>query len=152
MRSSFFRLQGPNGTVRFGSGAEYLEETMRRIPSLLSTITLTLLALLAAAPAQAQTEDSSIHEVLIRTWDYQFDAPEVVPSGPTHIRLVNEGPDFHHVWLVRLLDGKTVTDLTDFLSAGEAALPAWAVDVGGPNTPGHPGEETSAYLDLKPGD
>jgi len=124
---------------------------MRRIPSLLSTVALTLLAVLTAAPAQAQNKDPGVQEVLVRTRDFQFDAPAVIHSGPTHLRLVNEGPDFHHVWLVRLLEGKTVADLTDFLSAGEAALPAWAVDAGGPNTPGHPGEETSAYLDLKPG-
>ncbi|MGD2121958.1 MAG: hypothetical protein PVJ76_09440 [Gemmatimonadota bacterium] len=125
---------------------------MPRIPSPLSTITLTLLALLTGTPAQAQTENPGIQEVLVRARDYEFDAPDVVYSGPTHLRLVNEGPDFHHVWLVRLLDGKTVSDLKDFLSTGEPALPAWAVDAGGPNTPGHPGEETSAYLDLKPGD
>jgi len=95
--------------------------------------------------------NSGIQDVLVRTRDFQFDAPETVRSGPTHLRLLNEGPDFHHVWLVRLLDGKTVKDLTDFFSTGEAALPAWAVDEGGPNTPGRPGEETSVYLDLKPG-
>jgi len=94
---------------------------------------------------------SKIQDVLVRTRDFQFDAPETVRSGPTHLRLINEGPDFHHVWLVRLLDGKTVKDLTDLFSAGEPALPAWAVDEGGPNTPARPGEETSVYLDLKPG-
>ena len=129
---------------------------MLRIPKPSSAVLLTLAALLAAAPARAQklngTENAGIQEVLIHTRDFQFDAPEVVYSGPTHLRLVNEGPDFHHVWLVRLLDGKTVTDLKNVLSAGEAALPPWAVDAGGPNTPGRPGEETSAYLDLKPGD
>jgi hypothetical protein len=124
---------------------------MCRIRSLSSMFTLTLLAVMVAAPVQGQMENHSLQEVLIRTRDYQFEAPEVVRSGPTHLRLINEGPDFHHVWLVRLLDGKTVKDLTDFLSAGEAALPPWAVDEGGPNTPGRPGEETSVYLDLKPG-
>jgi hypothetical protein len=146
-----FRLRGPNGVDRFGSGAEFSEEDMLGIPSISSAITLTLLFLLVAAPAQAQTDNSTVQEVLVRARDYEFDAPEVIHAGPTHLRLVNEGPDFHHVWLVRLLGGKTVTDLTDFLAAGEAALPAWAVDAGGPNTPGQPGEETSAYMDLKPG-
>jgi hypothetical protein len=131
---------------------QFLEETMRRTINSLSTVTLILLALLEAAPVRAQAPSSGIQEVLIRTRDYQFEAPEVIHSGPTHVRLVNEGPDFHHVWLVRLLEGKTVADLTKVLSAGEGALPAWAVDAGGPNTPGHPGEETSAYMDLKPGD
>jgi hypothetical protein len=124
---------------------------MRRTRSLLSIFSICLLAFPVAAPAHGQMKDPGIQDVLVRTRDFEFQAPDVVRSGPTHLRLVNEGPDFHHVWLVRLLDGKTVEDLTDFLSAGEAALPAWAVDEGGPNTPGRPGEETSVYLDLKPG-
>ena len=124
---------------------------MRSKRSLPSTLTTALAVLLVAAPVWGQTEGSGLQEVVIRTRDYQFDAPDVVRSGPTHLRLINDGPDFHHVWLVHLLDGKTVQDLTEFLSAGEAALPAWAVDEGGPNTPDRPGEESSVYLDLKPG-
>ena len=124
---------------------------MGRIPKPWSIVSPAILAFLTAVPVQAQTPNPGMQEVLIRARDYQYDAPETIYSGPTHIRLVNEGPDFHHVWLVRLLEGKTVPDLQTVLAAGEGALPAWAVDVGGPNTPGHPGEETSAYLDLKPG-
>jgi hypothetical protein len=119
--------------------------------SLLSSLTLLVAVLLLAAPVRGQMDHTGLQEVLVRTRDYQFDAPEVVRSGPTHIRLINEGPDFHHLWLVRLLDGKTLKDLTDVLSAGDVALPDWAVDEGGPNTPGKPGEESSVYLDLKPG-
>ncbi|MGD8361247.1 MAG: hypothetical protein PVJ04_07425 [Gemmatimonadota bacterium] len=119
--------------------------------SLFSPLTILPAALLLAAPVQGQMASSGLQEVVIRTRDYQFEAPAVVRSGPTHIELINEGPDFHHVWLVRLLDGKTVEDLKAFLAGGDAALPDWAVDEGGPNTPDRPGEETSVYMDLKPG-
>lgn len=125
---------------------------MRRIRSLSLAFIAPLAAIAVAAPIQGQmAKDHGLQEVVVRTRDYQFEAPDVVQSGPTHLRLINEGPDLHHIWLVRLLEGKTVEDLMAALAGGEAALPSWAVDEGGPNTPGHPGGETSAYLDLKPG-
>jgi hypothetical protein len=114
-------------------------------------LTISLAGLLSVAPLQGQAQNDGPQDVLVRTRDYQFDAPEVIRSGPTHLRLLNEGPDFHHVWLVRLLDGKTPDDLMAHFSEGEGPMPSWAVDEGGPNTPGRPGEETSVYLDLKPG-
>jgi hypothetical protein len=91
------------------------------------------------------------HEVVVRTFDHQFAAPDTIEGGPVTIRLVNEGPDFHHVWLVRLEDGVDVAELTARLSA-HGQLPAGAVAVGGPNTPGAPGGTTTATLDLEPGD
>lgn len=124
---------------------------MSRIRSLASMFFLSFSMLIVGEPAQSQIKSPGPQEMVVHTRDFQFEAPDVVHSGPTHLRLINEGPDFHHVWLVRLLEGKTVKDLTDFFAAGEAALPSWAVDEGGPNTPGRPGKETSVYLDLKPG-
>lgn len=100
---------------------------------------------LAEQPAEAGPRD-----IVVRTFDYGFDAPDTIPGGATRIRLINDGPDFHHVWLVRLEDGRTVDDLVTQL-AGHGPLPSWAVAVGGPNTPGAPGEETSAVVDLEPG-
>jgi hypothetical protein len=93
-----------------------------------------------------------VNDVTVRTRDFVFlDLPDTIPSGATNIRLVNDGPDLHHVWLVRLEEGKTVADLMQAMKAGHGALPAWAVDVGGPNTP-IPGETSGATLDLEPGE
>jgi hypothetical protein len=117
----------------------------------LRALSIPLAVLLSTTPLLGQTQGDGPQEVLVKTRDYQFDAPDVIRSGPTHLRLLNEGPDFHHVWLVRLLEGKTAEDLMAHLSGGEAPMPTWAVDEGGPNTPGRPGEETSVYLDLKAG-
>ena len=84
--------------------------------------------------------------------DHTFEAPDTISSGPMTIRLVNEGPDLHHVWLVRLESGRTVGDLVSLPVRGEQAMPDWAVDFGGTNTPGAPGEPTVATIDPKPGD
>jgi hypothetical protein len=90
-------------------------------------------------------------EVVVRTFDHGFAMPDTITSGPTTIRLVNDGPDFHHVWLIRLEEGGSVEALMTELAA-HRPLPTWAVAVGGPNTPGVPGGETSATLDLEPGE
>lgn len=91
-------------------------------------------------------------EVVVHARDYAFDAPDTIQSGVTTFRLVNEGPEFHHIQLVRLDDGKTLDDLVELMSSGHAGPPpAWMVEIGGPNTPGVPGEETNGTLDLAPG-
>jgi hypothetical protein len=100
--------------------------------------------------ARTASSASSPRDLLVRTRDHVFDAPARVASGATRIRLVNEGPDFHHVWLIRLEAGRTVEELERAL-AERPVTPDWAVDVGGPNTPGAAGEETSAVVQLEPG-
>lgn len=91
-------------------------------------------------------------EVLVRARDFSYVAPDTIPSGPITFRLLNEGPDFHHLELVRLEEGKTAADLMRRLTSGPAPWPSWAVEAGGPMTPNAPGGETSATLDLAPGD
>ena len=109
----------------------------------------------AEQPAQKTAEkasgESALPEVVIRTKDYSFDAPDTIVSGASNVRLINDGPDLHHIQLIRLEQGKTADDLTKAMQAGPGPLPAWAVDVGGPNTPGRPGGENSAIMDLEPG-
>jgi hypothetical protein len=87
--------------------------------------------------------------VTVTARDYAFDAPDTVAAGLTTVRLVNQGPELHHVQLLRLDDGKTLADLMAAFKAG--GPPArWAHDVGGPNTP-VPGGESRATIDLAPG-
>ena len=105
----------------------------------------------ATETAQKASTDDMVPEVVIRTKDYSFDAPDTIYSGANRIRLINDGPDLHHVWLLRLEQGKTADDLFKVMSKGEGPLPSWAVDVGGPNTPGRPGGENTAIVDLGPG-
>ena len=103
-----------------------------------------------AIPDAGGSGAASPREMVVRTRDYSFDAPTTVPAGATRIRLINDGPDFHHVWLIRLEEGRTVGELVTSLQE-RPVTPAWAVDVGGPNTPGAPGASTAAVVDLAPG-
>jgi hypothetical protein len=87
--------------------------------------------------------------VTIHAMDYAFAAPSEIPTGVTTFHLVNDGPGLHHALFVRLDSGKTVADLLSSLKKA-GPLPAWAVYVGGPNSP-DPGKESLATLDLAPG-
>ena len=108
------------------------------------------------APAAEATETTTTaspaapQELVVRTRDFVFaDVPDTVQSGITTIRLLNEGPDMHHVQLMRIEEGHTFEELMTAMSSS-GAPPAWVTDVGGPNTP-VPGGESAATLDLKPG-
>ena len=95
------------------------------------------------------TDWPALNVVTITARDYAFEAPDTIAAGATTIQLVNRGPDFHHVWLVRLDDGKTMSDYVNALKQG-GPLPTWAVDVGGPNAPA-PNSQTNATVELTPG-
>lgn len=87
--------------------------------------------------------------VTVTTVDYAFQAPDTIAAGRTTLRLVNNGKDFHHIWLIKLEGGHTLPELVEATKT-PGPLPKWAVDVGGPNSP-MPGGENSATLDLEPG-
>ena len=109
-------------------------------------------ALAGAARAGAPGDDpkaAKANVVTVTATDFAFQAPDTIAAGRTTIRLLNKGPEFHHVWLIRLEQGKTLKDLME-ATKDHGPLPKWAVDVGGPNTP-MPGGETSATLDLEAG-
>ncbi len=91
-------------------------------------------------------------EVTIVAKDFAFEAPDTIAGGLVTLKLVNNGTTYHHVQLVRLLDGKTFTDLAEGfkqMKPGEPP-PPWIEDVVGPNTP-EPGGESRLIRDLTPG-
>lgn len=98
---------------------------------------------------QPHVTSAKPREVIVRAMDYAFLAPDTVAAGLTTLRLINQGPELHHVWLVRIEEGKTMADVVRALQTSHV-LPQWAVDVGGPNTPAGVGEN-SATLRLEPG-
>jgi hypothetical protein len=104
----------------------------------------------AGAPANG-AEKVAVREVVVRTVDHRFEMPDTLEAGITRIRLVNDGPDFHHVWLIRLESGTNEGEVLSELAA-HRPLPAGAIAAGGPNTPGVPGGETNATVDLEPGE
>jgi len=122
------------------------------------SITSALLAAVATAAAagavHARVSSNDPHTakanvVTVTTTDYAFQAPDTIAAGRTTFHLVNKGPEFHHVWLIKLEQGKTLKDLMEAAKT-PGPLPKWAVDVGGPNSP-MPGGEALATLDLEAG-
>jgi hypothetical protein len=87
--------------------------------------------------------------VTVTARDYAFDAPDSVAAGLTEFRLENEGTELHHIFLIRLDEGKMLKDALDAFAAG-GPPPKWMREVGGPNTP-VPGGATSAALRLAAG-
>ncbi len=103
----------------------------------------------ATAANKVTVRRDGIRSVTVTASDYTFNAPDTIPAGITEFRLLNRGTELHHVMLIRLDGGKTLGDLFGAMKS-DGPLPAWAREVGGPNTPG-PGGEANAILRLVAG-
>lgn len=107
----------------------------------------------AAAESTAAAAAVATPQVItITAKDFAFEAPDTVAAGMVTIRLVNQGPELHHVQLIQLRDGKTADDFGQALKSMKpgAPPPPWMHDVAGPNTPA-PGGEQSITQQLEPG-
>ena len=126
-----------------------------------------LLALVAASalglavPALAQAPASAPGPAAVRAsvkpnivsviaHEYAFTMADSLPAGLTTFRLDDQGKELHHITLVRLDSGKTISDLMAAMKTEGAPPPAWMQFVGGPNTP-EPGSIANATLNLTPG-
>ncbi len=108
-------------------------------------------AWLSAFVAPSATPTSvAPHVVTVIAKDYAFQAPDTIEAGAVTFRLKNEGPDLHHVWLIRLENGKTMADVEAALKSGQSGFPTWIVNEGGPNA-AVPGAESNATVVLEPG-
>src|SRR5512142_1627211 len=87
-----------------------------------------------AAPASRGSFDPATHVAVVHAKDFAFEAPDSITAGWTTFHLVNDGPNLHHIQLVRLDSGKTAQDLADAMK-NPGPPPHWAVFVGGPNAP-----------------
>ena len=103
----------------------------------------------AAAPASRGKFDPTTHTATIYAKDFAFETPDTISAGLTNFHLVNEGPNLHHVQIVRLDSGKTANDLGAAMK-NPGPPPAWAVFVGGPNAP-DAGSQSDATFDVAPG-
>lgn len=101
-----------------------------------------------APPATPPTAEAPI--VTIRARDWAFDAPAEITGGRVTFRFFNDGPDLHHVQLIRLAEGKTVEDLLGALKT-PGPFPSWATEAGGPNAV-DAGRDLTATLDVPPGE
>jgi methionine-rich copper-binding protein CopC len=114
-----------------------------------------LIAVASSPVASASTvaeRHADPRTLTITARDFAFEAPDTVQAGVTTIRLINKGPELHHVWLIRLDEGKTMNDVMAAMrDAGpEGPPPKWITHVGGPNAP-RPGGESVNTLLLTPG-
>jgi hypothetical protein len=67
------------------------------------------------------------------------------------VRLVNQGPEIHHLVLVKIGEGKTYDDFLAFLKDMKPGpFPSWLTEEGGPNPP-MPGDTVSVTQNLEPG-
>ena len=100
-----------------------------------------------AAPSSALADEPSA-EITVKLADFLFDMPETLPAGETVIKVVNNGPEAHEMNLLRLAEGKTLSDVMAYLSDPQGPPPF--LPVGGINglNPG-----LSGYLeyDFTPG-
>jgi uncharacterized cupredoxin-like copper-binding protein len=100
------------------------------------------------APAGAP-KDPTPAVVTVHTKDFSFDAPAEITAGMTTFKLVNDGPNLHHMLIVRLDSGKTVADVEASLKK-QGPPPGWMVMSGGPNAP-DPGHESNTTVNLTEG-
>lgn len=103
----------------------------------------------SATSSAAGKFDPASHTATVHAKDFSFDAPDSVTAGWTTFHLINDGPNFHHIQLVRLDSGKTIQDL-DAAMKNPGPPPRWAVFVGGPNAPS-PNSSSDATLNLQAG-
>jgi plastocyanin len=107
-------------------------------------------AFLASARAEVKRKTSNI--VTVKTMDYAFQAPDTIAAGVVSFRIENAGKELHHVWLVKLEQGKTAADYLEAMKGWKPGqpFPSWAIDVGGPNA-SVPGVFAEGTLNLEPG-
>jgi extradiol dioxygenase family protein len=118
-------------------------------------LSIALVVFLLAAPLAWALGDASHPRpdgspVVFVARDYGFTGPDRIPEGTTTFQVRNQGHDLHHVQLLKLLDGKTTTDLQAVANAEPGRLPTWVKFVGGPNAV-LPGDQATATMDLSAG-
>jgi hypothetical protein len=77
---------------------------------------LAALLSLAAIPL-ALSPHASLRTVTVTAHDFSLRLPDTLPEGPVTLRLVNEGKEFHHVWIARMEGGHEVQDVLQALAA-----------------------------------
>lgn len=120
---------------------------MRIVPLLLLGTLVSACAKEGPPVADAVSEPQ---QVTVTATDYGYQLPSApIKAGLTTFTLVNGGKEIHHLTLIRLADGKT---MSDFMTAIQTPgpVPAWAVAMGGPNG-APPGGEANATLVLESG-
>lgn len=128
---------------------EALASGFRRVTIVAGLLT-SVIATTAMIAIRANNTVTDLQEIEVHTKDYAFEMPKSIQAGLTQVTLVNDGKESHHLWILKLEQGKTLADVFEGLKHAEHGFPKWAVNVGGPNAP-VPGGKSVAILDLEPG-
>jgi hypothetical protein len=119
-------------------------------PTSLALLSLAVLPLALGAYVRNRAGEAAPPTITVTARDFTLDMPDTLTAGAITLRLVNQGTEFHHIWIARLDEGRTVSDVLEALKS-RAGLPAWLKDAGGPNAPRPEGGEASATVMLEPG-
>jgi hypothetical protein len=98
------------------------------------------------APTMGATPPTAAQTVTMK--DFAFEAPATFPTGRSTVRVVNDGPQPHEMSVVRLADGKSLTDVQQFFLSPAGPPPFQSA--GGMQGLGQ-GGSGFAMLDLQPG-
>lgn len=125
---------------------------MKQVAVMFAAVLLACAESETGADTASATANAEPQTITITARDFAFVVPDTVNPGLTTIRLVNEGPNFHHAFLVRLTDGKTLEDFGNAMKTMKPTdpMPSWAIDAGGPN-PAEIGIPSSVTQELQPG-
>ncbi len=106
----------------------------------------------SAAAATATPSSTAPPVITIVARDFAYDAPDTITAGMVTLKLVNKGPELHHVQIFRFTGGKTYADFMAGMKNMKPGvpLPPWIEVVAGPNTP-VPGGEMSITEELTAG-
>jgi len=111
---------------------------------------IAVLLSLAALPLALGFRAPVAPSVTVTAHDYSLELPDTVPAGAVTLRLVNQGKEFHHIWIARMEAGHTMNEVVETLAARQP-LPTWLTDAGGPNAPRPEGGHATATVLLEPG-
>lgn len=122
-----------------------LDSHLRRLLTAACAVSILCLPNVAARRA------TGANVVSVTATDFALQLPASFPAGLTTFRLMNHGKQMHHLSVMRLDSGKTVSDgFAALVKAGHGARPEWMHPVGGPNASA-PGGESNATLVMEPG-
>jgi uncharacterized cupredoxin-like copper-binding protein len=102
----------------------------------------------AASPSRPEAPRPTV--VRVTASDFEFDVPSTVPAGDVTFRLLNHGPDFHHIQIVRVPAGMDRSGLRRALQARDPEAEG-LVFLGGPGTV-ISGDSVDALVRMEPGE
>ena len=117
------------------------------------TAALLPLLLAAACAPKAEPPSPPAIEPPVVTFvatDFAFEGPDTIAPGYSTIRMVNRGPQEHHLILARLEEGKTLDSLIAFAQANPNAEPTFVTWQGAASSV-LAGDSTGGTMDLPEG-